>query len=290
MSVSERGSEGAEGPEHRERRERPPSDRPSERLRVAIDGPAGAGKGTVARGLAVRLGYVLLDTGALYRTVALAAQRAGIAWDADGALEALAQRLSDDGRIAIVAAAAAAAAADTAAPSAAGSSFASEPPGGVPESARGGSGMRVVLDGEDVSDAIRTPDMSLGASRVSAIPGVRHALLAMQRQAGAAGGVVLEGRDIGTVVFPDAEVKFFLTAPAEIRAKRRFDELTGRGVPVSFEETLADVLRRDKADIERAVAPLRKADDAILIDSAHRSPAEIVEEMARVVETRARRD
>jgi cytidylate kinase len=160
--------------------------------------------------------------------------------------------------------------------------------------------MRLSLDGEDVSDAIRVPEMSLGASRVSAIPGVRQALLAMQRRAGAGGGaslggaeavsgVVLEGRDIGTVVFPDAEVKFFLTAPAEIRAKRRFDELVARGVPVSFEETLADVLRRDQADSERAVAPLRKAEDAILIDSAHRSPAEIVEEMARVVEERAGR-
>ncbi len=271
--MSERGRGGAE---ESEGREGAPSDRPPPRLRVAIDGPAGAGKGTVARGLAVRLGYVLLDTGALYRTVALAAQRAGLGWEADSALEALAQRLADEGRIAIAAAAE--------------PSSASEPvDAGAPESARGGSGMRVMLDGEDVSDAIRTPDMSLGASRVSAIPGVRQALLAMQRQAGAAGGVVLEGRDIGTVVFPDAEVKFFLTAPAEIRAKRRFDELTGRGVPVSFEETLADVLRRDRADIERAVAPLRKAEDAILIDSAHRSPAEIVEEMARVVETRAHR-
>jgi cytidylate kinase len=139
-----------------------------------------------------------------------------------------------------------------------------------------------------VSGLIRTPEMSLGASRVSAIPGVRQALLSMQRQAGARGGVVLEGRDIGTVVLPDAEVKFFLTAPADIRAKRRFDELVARGAPVSFEETLADVLRRDKADSERAVAPLRKADDAILVDSGHRGPAEIIEEMARVVESRAR--
>jgi cytidylate kinase len=241
------------------------------RLRVAIDGPAGAGKGTAARGLAERLGYILIDTGALYRAVALAARRAGIAWDDEAAVGALARRLADEERIAIAAGAAA---------------LPAEPPS-VDQA--GGSGMRVLLDGEDVSGEIRTPDISLGASRVSAIPDVRQALLAMQRRAGAGGGVVLEGRDIGTVVLPDAEVKFFLTAPAEIRAKRRFDELVARGVPVSFEETLVDVLRRDKADSERAVAPLRKAEDALLIDSAHRSPAQIVEEMARVVEERARR-
>lgn len=227
------------------------------RVRVAIDGPAGAGKGTAARGLADRLGYVLVDTGALYRTVALAAQRGGHGWEADEAIAALARRLADEGRIQIEAAA---------------------------DAEHGGSGMRVLLDGEDVSGLIRTPEMSLGASQVSAIPGVRQALLAMQRLAGARGGVILEGRDIGTVVLPDAEAKFFLTAAPEIRAKRRFDELIGRGTAVSFEETLADVLRRDKADSERAVAPLRKADDAIVIDSGHRSPAAIVDEMARIVE------
>ncbi|HVY49478.1 MAG TPA: (d)CMP kinase, partial [Minicystis sp.] len=148
-------------------------------VRVAIDGPAGAGKSTVARALADRLGYLLLDTGALYRTVALAAQRAGIAWDDDGAVGALAERLVADRAIAIE---------------------------------RSAAGMTVRLHGDDVSLPIRAPDMSMGASRVSAVPRVRAALLAMQRRAGEEGGVVLEGRDIGTVVFPDAEVKFFLTA------------------------------------------------------------------------------
>ncbi|WP_437502629.1 (d)CMP kinase [Sorangium sp. So ce1099] len=246
------------------------------RLRVAIDGPAGAGKGTVARGLAERLGYLLVDTGAIYRAVALAVHRVGLAWDESGAIGALADDLASGGRIALERGAAPASA-----------------PGAAPDdspaqSSVGGSGMRVLLDGEDVSSAIRAPEISLGASRVSAIPAVRKALLAMQRQAGAVGGVVLEGRDIGTVVFPDAEVKFFLTAPAEIRAKRRYDELVGRGMAVSFEATLSDVLRRDKADSERAVAPLRKADDAILVDSGHRSPQEIIDEMATLVEVRAR--
>ncbi|AUX46657.1 cytidylate kinase [Sorangium cellulosum] len=250
------------------------------RLRVAIDGPAGAGKGTVARGLAERLGYLLVDTGALYRTVALAAHRVGLAWDESGAIGALAEDLAIGGRIALERGAF-----STAPPSADGAEPAEAAP---PSPPLGGSGLRVRLDGEDVSSAIRAPDMSFGASRVSAIPAVRKALLAMQRQAGAEGGVVLEGRDIGTVVFPDAEVKFFLTAPAEIRAKRRYDELVARGLSVTFEATLSDVLRRDKADSERAVAPLRKAEDAILVDSGHRSPQEIIDEMAFLVEGRAR--
>jgi cytidylate kinase len=222
--------------------------------RVAIDGPAGAGKSTIARGLAERLGFLLVDTGALYRTVALAAKREAVAWDDDVAVGRVAERLVAERRITL-------------------------------ERGDGGE-LRVLLGGEDVSLAIRAPDMSLGASRVSATPAVRAALLDMQRQAGAEGGVVLEGRDIGTVVFPDAEVKFFLTASPSIRARRRHDELVARGAEVSYDETLADVIRRDKQDTERPVAPLRQADDALLVDSSGRAVAEIIEEMARVVEAR----
>ena len=245
----------------------------SGRIRVAIDGPAGAGKSTVARGLAKRLGYVLLDTGALYRTVALAAQRAGVSWADDQGMGAVARGLVEEDAIAVEA--------SESAPT-------SLPPG-APPARVGGSGMRVLLRGEDVSLLIRSPEVSLGASRVSAIPAVREALLSMQRRAGGDGGVVLEGRDIGTVVLPDAEAKFFLTASPEVRARRRFDELTERGKAVTLEETLADVLARDRADTERPIAPLRRAADAILVDSSERPAGEIIEEMARLVEERALR-
>jgi cytidylate kinase len=216
---------------------------------VAIDGPAGAGKSTAARKLAARLGYAFLDTGAIYRTVALAARRAGIDW-ADGPSVA---RLAAGLGITFVADA------------------------GV---------NRVLLDGADVTAEIRTPEISDGASRVSAHGEVRAALLGLQRRLGAAGGVVAEGRDVGTVVFPDAPAKFFLTASEDERARRRAAELAAAGRQADTAAVLRDMKERDERDSTRAVAPLRKAADAIELDSSGLAPDEVVERMAAEVRSR----
>ena len=202
---------------------------------VAIDGPAGAGKTTVTRGVAERLGYVLLSTGALYRSVALAAVRRGVNWDDEAELGQLARELAQTEAIRFEAA---------------------------------DSGPRVWLQGEDVTEALRADRIGAGASQVSAVPAVRAALLDIQRDAGRQGGVVLEGRDIGTAVFPDAEAKFFLTASVQVRAERRFLELRERGVAADLAEVTRDVEERDRRDSSRAVAPLRQAADAVLIDSS----------------------
>jgi len=231
-------------------------DPPRTRPIIAIDGPAGAGKSTIAARLADALGYVLVDTGALYRTVALAAKRAGIPPSDGASTGALARALVARGAIAL----------DSGAT----------------------RGLRVRLDGEDVSDAIRAPDVGMAASTVSAHKDVREALLEMQRQAGRPGGVVLEGRDIGTVVFPDAEVKFFLTARPEVRARRRFEELRARGAVATMEETVEEVRRRDEQDATRAVAPLRQAPDATLVDDSDISIDETVARMVDLVERRRR--
>jgi CMP/dCMP kinase len=218
---------------------------------VAIDGPAGAGKSTVARRLAARLGFTLVDTGALYRSVALAALRVGVAWDDEDGVTAVAQRIVASRGLEL-----------------------------LPDKEKG---VRVRLDDEEVSDAIRVANMGMGASRVSAIAGVREALFQLQRLAGEQGGVVLEGRDIGTVVFPDAEVKFFLTASPEVRARRRYDELIERGQRVDYDATLEEVRARDQQDTTRLIAPLRQAEDATLIDSSTRAIDDVVEEMAQRV-------
>jgi cytidylate kinase len=196
---------------------------------VAIDGPAGAGKSTVARELARRLGFSMIDTGAIYRSVALAARRSGVDWDDDEGLRKLLDRGLD-------------------------LTFRDD---------------RVLLRGEDVTEAIRTPEISRGASVVSARPVVRQKLLGLQRDLGrsAPKGAVLEGRDIGTVVFPDAQVKFFLTASDQARAQRRFSELSEKGLSVPLRDVLSDQLRRDKDDTERAISPLRPAADAIVVDT-----------------------
>jgi cytidylate kinase len=215
---------------------------------VAIDGPAGAGKSTVARAVALELGFVLVDTGALYRAVAWVARERGLDFAVRAPVEVLANELVAGGGLALEAA--------------------------------GGVAPRVRLGGRIVGDEIRTPELSMGASTVSAHPGVRDALLELQRRFGADGGVVLEGRDIGTVVFPDAEVKVFLTASPEERAARRHRELVARGAAATFDATLAEVIARDRQDSERPVAPLRPAPDAVVLDSSG-MPIEAV--VARIV-------
>jgi cytidylate kinase len=216
---------------------------------VAIDGPAGSGKTTVSRLVAQRLGYVVLDTGALYRTLALATSRAGLEPGRDE-LGPFCHELVARGAIA----------------------FQLGPDGTS----------RVLLDGEDVSLAIRTPEMSARASVVSALPAVRQALLSLQRAMGQGGGVVVEGRDIGSVVFPDAEAKFFLTASLDRRAERRFRELTTRDPP-SLLSVKDQVSERDQRDSERAVAPLLKPADAELMDSTDLGIEEVVDRIVRSV-------
>lgn len=224
---------------------------------VAIDGPAGAGKSTVTRLVAERLGYLLVDTGALYRAVALAAQRAGFSFEDDERVGELADELARDEAVS------------------------------VQSSASGG--MLVFLSGEDVSTKIRTQELGQGASIVSAQPRVRQALLELQRVAGREGGVVLEGRDIGTVVFPDAEAKFFLTASVDERARRRHAQLEAAGIPAELEAVRSEVAARDHRDSSRPIAPLRRAPDAMEVDSSGLSIEEVVERIVsrvRAIEAR----
>ena len=213
---------------------------------VAIDGPAGAGKSSVSQRLAELLGYELLDTGALYRAVALTASRDSVSWQDAETLAGIAGKLDVQFQIA-------------------------------------GQINRVYLSGEDVTEAIRTAHISEGASQVSAFPRVRAALLDLQRRRGKLGGVVAEGRDVGTVVFPGAEIKFFLTATPEVRAQRRYLE---QGDPNSFEQTLEEIRRRDERDSNRAVAPLKPAADAIVIDSSQFSLDQVVRSMMDHIRTR----
>lgn len=212
---------------------------------VAIDGPAGAGKTTVTRSVAARLGYLYVDTGAIYRAVALAAEQRGISWTDETAVGELAGDLARRGAVELAPAE--------------------------------GGGQRVVLEGSDVTLAIRTQNIASGASQVSAIPAVRGALLDLQRGYGKQGAVVLEGRDIGTVVFPDAEAKFFLTASVEVRAERRMKELAERGQPAALDTIRREVAERDERDRNRAVAPLKQAEDAVLVDSSEMSAERVVE-------------
>lgn len=220
---------------------------------VAIDGPAGAGKSTCALRLAQALGFVLVDTGALYRGVALSARERGIAWTDGPALGEHARAL--DLRF---------------------------------ETGADGS-PHLYVDGVDRSGDIRTQEIASGASGVSKHPEVRAALLGLQRRLGEDGGVVLEGRDIGTVVFPDAEVKVFLTAGVEVRGKRRYDELRARGQAANLAKIVAEIAERDAQDAGRSVAPLRPAADAVVLDSSALALDAVVAQLVSLVRARSPR-
>ena len=214
-------------------------------VNVAIDGPAGAGKSTVARAAAKELGYIYVDTGALYRAVGVCALRLGVATDDAAAVEGIL--------------------------------------GSVKVELKFTNGeQQVFLNGENVSSEIRTPEASMAASNVSAIPAVRAFLFDLQKNIAAENDCIMDGRDIGTVVLPDAQVKIFLTASPEIRARRRYDELTAKGQQVEYNDVLDDLIKRDYNDSHREVAPLRPADDSVTVDTSGLSLEQSIE---RVIQT-----
>lgn len=215
-------------------------------INIAIDGPAGAGKSTMAKAVAKELGYIYVDTGALYRAVGLSALRAGIdPSDSDAVTAALGLMRVElkfmDGE------------------------------------------QRVFLNREDVSESIRTPEASMAASAVSAIPSVRKFLFQLQKDIAAAHDCVMDGRDIGTVVLPGAQVKIFLTASPEERARRRFNELKAKGIAADYESVLAEMKQRDYNDANRDIAPLKPAEDAVFIDSTGLNIEQSVEKIISVV-------
>lgn len=214
---------------------------------IAIDGPAGAGKSTIARRVAARLGFLYIDTGAMYRAIGLWALRAGVALDDMHRLEQLAREAQVE--------------------------LESSPP-------------RVFLNGEDITEAIRAPEVSEAASRSSAVPGVRRALVEKQRRIGAEGCVVMEGRDIGSVVFPNAEVKIFLDAQPAVRAERRLRELREKGQSPSAEDVVVEMGARDQRDRSRADSPLLQAPDAVYVDTSGLSIEEVEETILRIVRQR----
>ena len=200
-------------------------------IAIAIDGPAGAGKSTISKAAAKRLGFIYIDTGALYRTVGLAASRAGVEPKEGKEVEKLLSEISV-------------------------------------ELTFNDKGEQVVLlNKEDVSGLIRTPEASMMASAISAVPSVRAFLLDLQRDIAKTNNVIMDGRDIGTVILPDAEVKIFLTAAPEARAERRYKELKEKGMDINYDDILQDVITRDYNDSHREIAPLRQADDAVLADT-----------------------
>jgi CMP/dCMP kinase len=219
----------------------------SKRLIIAIDGPAGAGKSTLARRVADRVGALYIDTGAMYRAIALWALRQQIPCDDAHRIEALAQHAHIEFQ----------------------------------------SGQcRILLNGEDVSDQIRTPEVATAASQVAAIPGVRRAMVALQRDIASRSSIVMEGRDIGSVVFPEADVKIYLDASTEIRAQRRAEELTAKQIPFDLTMLRAQIEERDSRDRNRAASPLLQAADATYLDSSSLSPSEVEEEILRIIRSK----
>ena len=220
------------------------------KISVAIDGPAGAGKSSVAKAAASALGYVYIDTGAMYRSVAVFAIENGI--DIKNEREKLIKRLgeidislkNEDGR------------------------------------------QKVCLNGRDVTERIRLADASMGASLVAVIPEVRAKLVSEQKELGAKGGIIMDGRDIGTSVLPGAELKIYLTASADVRAKRRYDENREKGIECELEEIKRDVIKRDENDMNREVSPLRRADDAVLLDTSDMTFGEVVETVIGLIKER----
>jgi cytidylate kinase len=219
-------------------------------LIVAIDGPSGAGKSTLAKRLARELGFTYLDTGALYRALALKLLRQGLDLDDQSKLAALVDSTEID----------------------------------LIDSS---GNLKVLLDGVEVSDLIRTPEVSQMASKVSAFPVVRKRMLDLQRALGRKGSVVVEGRDIGTVIFPNADVKIYLDASVNERARRRYEELVKAGRDVLFEDTVQEIEERDKRDSERDLAPLRKAEDAFAIDSSALSADAVAEQVMRTIKQKS---
>ena len=224
------------------------------RITIAIDGPSGAGKSTTARGIAAALGYTYIDTGAMYRAIAWKGLQEGIPLEDEEATT----RLAESTRITF-------------------------------ESAPGGH-QRVFVDGTDVTEAIRSPEVTRLSSPVSAIPGVRRVLVRQQQEMGAGGGVVMEGRDIGTVVFPDAELKVFLTASDEERARRRWKEAQSRGQSLTFEEVLAMQRERDARDSSRETSPLRPAADSVTLVSDGMNLEEVIDRILEFVHERRNAD
>lgn len=219
-------------------------------IAVAIDGPAGAGKSSVAKAVGKQLGLLYVDTGALYRTVGLAALRKGVDPSSKAEVEALLKEIS------------------------------------VEMDFSETSGQVVLLNGEDVTGLIRTPEVSMTASDISALPIVREYLLGLQRNIAKTKNVIMDGRDIGTVVLPDAQVKIFLTASPESRAERRYKEFVEKGEKTTVKDVLRDVIKRDYNDTNRKAAPLRPAEDSVLVDTTNLDFDGSVEAVAKIIRER----